>query len=58
MDAWVAFARDGDPSHPAIGCWPRYTAERRSTMRFAEETAAVDAPLEAERAACEDLARP
>jgi para-nitrobenzyl esterase len=51
MDATVAFARSGDPSHPGIGCWPAYDAARRATMRFGEKCHAVDAPLDAERAA-------
>src|SRR5262249_22096610 len=32
MDAWLAFARSGDPSHAGIGAWPRYDAKRRATM--------------------------
>lgn len=31
-DAWTSFARNGDPSHPAIPGWPRYDAEARATM--------------------------
>jgi para-nitrobenzyl esterase len=58
MDAWIAFARDGDPSHAGIGRWPRYTAESRSTMVFGEKSGAVDAPLEAERAAWDALGQP
>lgn len=55
MDAWIAFARDGDPAHAGIGRWPRYTEKSRSTMVFGERSAAVDAPLEAERAAWDAL---
>jgi para-nitrobenzyl esterase len=33
-DAWIAFARDGDPGHAAIPEWPRYDADRRATMRI------------------------
>jgi para-nitrobenzyl esterase len=58
MDAWIAFARDGDPSHAGIGPWPRYTRERRTTMLFGERSGAVDAPREAERAAWDALAGP
>jgi para-nitrobenzyl esterase len=53
MDAWLAFAASGDPSHPGIGAWPTYTEERRATMRFGERSGAVDAPFEVERAAWE-----
>ncbi len=31
-DAWIAFARNGDPSHRAIPAWPAYTREERATM--------------------------
>ena len=36
MDAWLAFARGGDPSHAGLpgGRWPRYDAERRATLVF------------------------
>ena len=33
-EAWLAFARAGDPSHDGIGDWPAYDVERRSTMVF------------------------
>jgi para-nitrobenzyl esterase len=51
MDATIAFARSGDPSHPGIGRWPAYDAARRATLVFGEKCHAVDAPLDAERAA-------
>jgi para-nitrobenzyl esterase len=31
-EAWVAFARNGDPSHPGIPEWPAYTVKNRATM--------------------------
>lgn len=49
IDAWTAFARDGDPSHPGIGQWPRYDAERRATMCFDVSCGVVEAPLDARR---------
>ena len=30
--AWTAFARSGDPSHPGIPKWEHYTANTRATM--------------------------
>ncbi len=47
MDAWLAFARRGDPSHPGLGSWDRYTPERRATMSLGERCELVDAPGEA-----------
>jgi para-nitrobenzyl esterase len=31
-DAWIAFARSGNPSHPGIPEWPKYTVDNRDTM--------------------------
>lgn len=32
--AWIAFARTGDPCHPAMPAWNPYDADTRTTMRF------------------------
>ncbi len=31
-NAWVAFARSGNPSHPGLPAWEPYTSARRNTM--------------------------
>ena len=49
MDAWIAFARRGDPSHPGIGDWPAYDPESRPTMMFGRESGITHAPFEEER---------
>jgi para-nitrobenzyl esterase len=36
-DAWVAFARIGDPNNSAIPDWPAYAAAERATMIFDNE---------------------
>ena len=33
-EAWIAFARSGNPSHAGIPSWPGYTPQRRDTMIF------------------------
>jgi para-nitrobenzyl esterase len=33
-EAWLAFARSGDPNTDALPNWPAYDAERRSVMMF------------------------
>lgn len=50
MDAWIAFAKCGDPSHAGIGTWRPYDRERRATMLFGERCELVNAPFEDERA--------
>ncbi|MFE8597771.1 carboxylesterase/lipase family protein [Archangium violaceum] len=32
--AWIAFARNGNPNHPAIPTWPAYDTEQRPTLLF------------------------
>ncbi|MFE5488119.1 carboxylesterase/lipase family protein [Streptomyces sp. NPDC056527] len=32
--AWIAFARTGDPNHAAMPTWDPYDADTRTTMRF------------------------
>jgi para-nitrobenzyl esterase len=36
-EAWLAFARTGDPNHDDIPKWPPYTAGERATMVFGRE---------------------
>ena len=43
-DAWVSFARKGEPNHPGLPAWPKYDAERVPTMVFDAKCAAVDDP--------------
>jgi para-nitrobenzyl esterase len=50
QDAWLAFAKTGNPSTPALGEWPAYDADRRATMVLDVDARVEDAPLEAERA--------
>jgi para-nitrobenzyl esterase len=33
-DAWLNFARKGDPNHPGLPAWPKFNAEQRATMIF------------------------
>ena len=43
MDAWIAFARTGDPSTPAHS-WPAYDPASRQTMIFAPESRVITDP--------------
>jgi para-nitrobenzyl esterase len=52
--AWIAFARDGDPSCDAVGPWPAFDSIRRPTMVFGPESGVEDDPRRAERRAWEE----
>lgn len=43
-DAWIAFARTGNPSTPALPVWPAFDLTRRATMVFNTDTRVVDDP--------------
>jgi para-nitrobenzyl esterase len=43
-EAWLAFARTGDPGTPALPSWPAYDAQRRSTMVFNSRSRVVEDP--------------
>jgi para-nitrobenzyl esterase len=53
QDAWIAFAKTGDPSTRALP-WPAYGPERQ-TMVLGERSHVENAPYEAERAAWNGL---
>jgi len=53
--AWVAFARNGKPSHEGIPEWPRFTAEWRDTMIFDVPCYVDKDPRRAERLAWEGI---
>jgi len=48
-DAWLAFARDGEPGHSGLPKWAAYTVPDRATMVFGHEggTVATDPSAEA-----------
>jgi para-nitrobenzyl esterase len=50
-DAWVAFARTGDPNHAGLPAWPRFDAKERATMIFDTDCRVVNDPDRTERLA-------
>ena len=40
-EAWIAFARDGDPNHAGLEKWSPYTLPERSTMYFQRDGSQV-----------------
>jgi para-nitrobenzyl esterase len=55
MDAWIAFARNGNPNHTGIPCWERYDSHNRATMVFDKLTSLAHKPFDATRAAWEKI---
>ena len=53
QDAWLAFARCGDPSHEGIGRWATWDPAERSTMVFGAQTHLEAAPRDEELAVLE-----
>ncbi len=51
MDAWLAFARGGDPNGAGLPDWPAYDSARRATMLLGRRCELADAPLDEERRA-------
>ena len=49
MDAWIGFARDGNPSTNALPGWPEYRATQRYTMVFGPDVKTVRVDREVER---------
>jgi para-nitrobenzyl esterase len=47
--AFIAFARNGDPSHPGIPEWRPYTMAQRETMVFDMRSQLVNDPRGEER---------
>jgi para-nitrobenzyl esterase len=50
-DAWIAFARTGDPNTPTLPHWPAFDARKRQTMVFDNESTLIDDPLREQRIA-------
>jgi len=49
MNAWVSFAKTGNPNHTGIPIWPSYDIEKRNTIIFDKNIELWDDPLSKER---------
>ena len=56
QDAWLAFARTGDPSHASLGGWPSYAPPRRATLILDEPPQLEEAPLDDTRRFWQEVA--
>ena len=50
-EAWVSFARTGNPNHKGLPEWPAFDNTRRATMMFDTDCQAVNDPYGEERLA-------
>jgi len=50
-DAWLAFARSGDPNTPKLPQWPAFDAAQRATMMFDNASVVQNDPLREQRLA-------
>lgn len=48
-NAWLAFARDGDPNHPGLPDWPAYDVASRPVMMFDAPPTLANDPFREER---------
>jgi para-nitrobenzyl esterase len=44
QEAWIAFARTGDPNTPDAVTWPRYDTATRPTLELGDEVKVVADP--------------
>jgi len=49
MDAWLSFARDGNPNHDGIPNWPTYEEKNRSTLVLGNEIKIANSLFDKER---------
>lgn len=44
MDAWIAFARSGDPNHAGLPQWPPFTPDTRPSLEFGDTVQLLNDP--------------
>jgi para-nitrobenzyl esterase len=54
-DAWIAFARTGNPNTPKLPTWTPYDAKQRATMVFNDESKVISDPTKERRVAMQEI---
>jgi para-nitrobenzyl esterase len=54
-EAWVSFARTGNPNHDTLPNWPAFTPGERATMIFDSQCRTVNDPYSEERRAMQAI---
>ena len=57
-DAWVAFARTGNPKAPGLPAWPAYDEKNRATMLIDNQSKVASDPIREKRLLLEEVGRP
>jgi len=55
QQAWINFARTGDPNHSGLPKWPRYNTTTRATMELGTSSRVVNDPQSEQRAAWDKI---
>jgi para-nitrobenzyl esterase len=56
QDAWINFARTGDPNHAGLPTWPKYDTKSRPTMELGTPSRLLEDPYASERGAWSGVA--